>query len=60
MLFFVVSAIEAKKLLKVLAISIGLVIASPLPRESTVSTWDAAVFREIRDLIPFHVFLISL
>ena len=31
---------------------------SPLSRESMVGTWDAIVFREIRDLIPFHVFLI--
>ena len=37
----------------------GLVIVSPLSRESTVGTWDSTVFREIRDLIPFHVFLIS-
>ena len=26
--------------------------------EYGVGTWDATVFREIRDLIPFHVFLI--
>ena len=56
--FFVVSAIETEELLKVLAISLGLVIVSPLSRESTVGTLDATVFREIRDLIPFHVFLI--
>ena len=36
----------------------GLVIVSPLSRESTVGTLDATVFREIGDLIPFHVFLI--
>ena len=53
-----VSAIEAKQLLKVLAISYELVIVSPLSRESTVGTFDATVFRKIRDLIPFHVFLI--
>ena len=53
-LFSVVSAIEAKQLLKVLAISQG----SPLSRESTVGTWDTTVFKEVRDLIPFHVFLI--
>ena len=28
-------------------------------RESTVCILDARVFREMRDLIPFHVFLIS-
>ena len=27
-------------------------------RKSTVGTWDATVFWEIRDLIPFYVFLI--
>ena len=56
MFFFVVSAIEAKQLLKVFTISYGLVIVSPLSRESTVGTWDATVFREIRDLIPFHIY----
>ena len=45
-------------MLKVFAISQGLVIVSPLSRESMVGTWNATVFREIRDLIPFHVFLI--
>ena len=50
--------ISLKYLLRVLAISYGLVMVSPLSRESTVSTLDAIVFREIRDLIPFHVFLI--
>ena len=33
-------------------------MVSPLSRENTVSTLDATVFREIRVLIPFHVFLI--
>ena len=42
---------------KVLAISLGLVTVSPFSRDSTVGTLDALVFREIRDLIPFHVFL---
>ena len=35
-----------------------LFFVSLLSRESTVGTWDATVFREIRDLIPFHVFLV--
>ena len=52
--FFVVSAIEAKQLLKVFTISYGLVIVSPLSRESTVGTWDATV-REIRDLFFIRV-----
>ena len=56
--FFAVSAIKTKELLKVLATSYGLVIVSPLSRECTVGTLDATVFREIRDLIPFHIFLI--
>ena len=34
-------------------------MVSPLSRESTVGILDATVFREIRDLIPFHVLLIS-
>ena len=55
MFFFVVSAIEAKQLLKVFTISYGLVIVSPLSRESTVGTWDATVFREIRDLFFIRV-----
>ena len=33
-------------------------MVSPLSRESTVGIMDATVFREIRDLIPFHMFLI--
>ena len=32
-------------------------MVSPLSRESTVGTLKARVFREIRDLIPFHVVL---
>ena len=43
-----------------LAISYGLAVVSPLPRESTDGTLEPAVFREIKDLIPFHVFLINL
>ena len=42
-----------------LAISQGLVIVSPLLRESTVGTLDVTGFREISDLIPFYEFLIS-
>ena len=57
--FSVVSAIEAEQLLKVSEIPKGLVIVSLLLRESTVGTLDAIDFREVRDLIPFHVFLIS-
>ena len=45
--FFLVSAIEAEKLLKVLEISLGLVIASQLFRVSTVGTLETADFREI-------------
>ena len=56
--FFVVSAIDANKSLKVLVVSYGLVIISPLSRKSTVGTLEATVFREIRDFIPFHVFLV--
>ena len=41
-----------------LAISKELVIVSPLSRESTVGTLDGTVFRGMRDLIPFHEFLI--
>ena len=48
MLLFVVSAIEAKQLLKVLAISLGLVIVSPFSQDSTFGTLDALVFREIK------------
>ena len=36
----------------------GLFIVSPLSKESTIGTMEALVFREIRDLIPFHVLLI--
>ena len=36
----------------------GIGIVSPLSRNSMVGTVDAIVFREIRDLIPFHEFLI--
>ena len=41
-----------------LAISKGMVIFSPLSRESMVGTLDAAVFREISDLFNFYVFMI--
>ena len=37
-------------------ISQALVIVSPLSRETRVGTMEAAVFRKIRDLIPFHMF----
>ena len=43
---------------QVLAMSQGSVMVLPLSRESTVGTLDATVFREITDLIIFHVFLI--
>ena len=33
-------------------------MVSPLSMESTIGILDATVFREIRDLIVFHVFLI--
>ena len=33
-------------------------MVSPLSRESTVGRLDATVFRKIRDLFLFHVFLI--
>ena len=33
-------------------------MVSPLSRESAVGTWEATNFREITDMIPFHVFLI--
>ena len=33
-------------------------MVSPLSRESTVCTLDATVFRGIKDLISFHMFLI--
>ena len=54
-MFFIVSAIDAKLLLKLFAISCGLVIVSPLSRERTVRTMKATVFRELRNLIPFCV-----
>ena len=34
------------------------IIASPLSKESTGGKLDATSFREITDLIPFHVFFI--
>ena len=34
-------------------------MALPLSRESAAGALEATVFREIRDLISFHVFLIS-
>ena len=43
---------------QLLAISQGSVMVSPLSRENTVGTMDATVFREITDVIIFHVFLI--
>ena len=33
-------------------------MVSQLSRDSTVSTLETRDFREIRDLVPFHVFLI--
>ena len=36
----------------------GLVTVSLLSNEHTVGTLDATVFRETKDFIPFHVFLI--
>ena len=33
-------------------------MVSPLSRESTICALEATDFRGIRDLIPFHVFLI--
>ena len=56
-IFFVVPAIDTKQLPKVLGISQGLVIVSPLSWDSTVYAMESTVFRKIWDLIPFHVFL---
>ena len=58
MLLVVVSAKEAKQLLKALAVPWGLVLVLLLSRETTVGVLKATVLREIRDLISFHVFLI--
>ena len=57
-LCFFHSFIVAKYLLKVLAVSWGLVKVSPLSRNNTVGTLDATVFRETSDLISFQVILI--
>ena len=57
-LFFVVSPIDARYLLKVLAISKGLVIISLLSRGHVLlGTREGTDFRKIRDFIHFHVFL---
>ena len=45
-------SLDAKELLKVLAVSWGLVIVSPL-KVSTVGTRDATVFREHKERIVF-------
>ena len=60
MLFLVVSAkvIRSKVIVKGVSIIIGIGIVFPLSWESTVGAPEATFLREIRDLIPIHVFLI--
>ena len=43
-----------------LSVSYGLVLVLPISKESTVGALEATVLGEIRDVIPFNVFLILL
>lgn len=51
---------RAKKILKLLGMSFGLVSNSPLLLAISFGDSDSLVFKEVIDLIPFHVFLILL
>ena len=57
---WIFGATEQKKLLKLLAMSIGLVRNSPLLLTIVFGDSDSLVFREIIYVIPFHVFFIFL
>ena len=57
--FFVVSEMEVDSvIIKGVRSMIWIGYCITLPRESRIDIMDATVLREIRDLIPFHVFLI--
>ena len=58
MLFFCSFSYRGKVVIKGVSSITGIGHISPLSRDSTVGTLDATIFREIRDLIPFHVLLI--
>lgn len=51
---------RAKKILKLLGMSFGLVSNSPLLLAINFGDSDSLAFKEVIDLIPFHVFLILL
>ena len=51
--FFLVAAVESNYISKVLAVSCGRVIVSPLSRESTVNTLDATNFKKIGNFNSF-------
>ena len=55
---WIVGAMEQKKLLNSLAMTFGLVRNSPLLLRIFADS-DSVVFKEVIDVIPFHVFLIS-
>ena len=51
---------SAKKKLKLLGMSVGLVSNSPLLLAISFGDSDSLAFKKVIDLLPFHVFLILL